>query len=203
MALAAEPDAGGARPEARAASSLTLVERTRTDLRQGSLYSAAGYLRPGARGRRVALQVRRAGAWRTVDRDRTARAGRFHVAWRPDAGRYKLRLRFGGDDTRLPASRRLSGPLAVYRPGHASWYGPGLYGNRLACGGRLTPGTVGVANKHLPCGTRVTFRYRGHTATIPVVDRGPYVGGREWDLTAAAKRKLRFGSTGTVWAAHP
>jgi rare lipoprotein A len=33
-----------------------------------------------------------------------------------------------------------------------------------------------------------------------VIDRGPYVGAREWDLTAATKRRLRFGSTGTVWA---
>ena len=77
---------------------------------------------------------------------------------------------------------------------------PGLYGNRLACGGTAHAlARVGVANKSLPCGTRVTFRYRGRSVTVRVVDRGPYVGGREWDLTAATKRKLRFGSTGTVW----
>jgi rare lipoprotein A len=33
---------------------------------------------------------------------------------------------------------------------------------------------------------------------VPVVDRGPYVAGREFDLTAATKQKLGFGSTGTV-----
>jgi rare lipoprotein A (peptidoglycan hydrolase) len=33
-----------------------------------------------------------------------------------------------------------------------------------------------------------------------VIDRGPFVGGREWDLTPATKAKLGFGSTGTVWS---
>ncbi|MBA3300592.1 MAG: septal ring lytic transglycosylase RlpA family lipoprotein, partial [Thermoleophilaceae bacterium] len=35
--------------------------------------------------------------------------------------------------------------------------------------------------------------------TVRGVDRGPYAGNREFDLTAATKRKLGFGSTGTVW----
>ena len=34
--------------------------------------------------------------------------------------------------------------------------------------------------------------------TAQVVDRGPYAGNREFDLTAATKNKLGFGSTGTV-----
>ncbi len=58
---------------------------------------------------------------------------------------------------------------------------------------------MGVANKSLPCGTKVTFRYRGtDRATVPVIDRGPFAGNREWDLTAATKAKLGFGSTGIV-----
>ena len=57
-----------------------------------------------------------------------------------------------------------------------------------------------MAHKRLPCGTRVTFRYRGRSVTVRVIDRGPYVGGREWDLTAATKARLGFGSTGTVWS---
>ena len=44
----------------------------------------------------------------------------------------------------------------------------------------------------------VTFRYRGKTARVPVIDRGPFAGNREWDLTAATKAKLGFGSTGVV-----
>ena len=98
------------------------------------------------------------------------------------------------------AGAKLLAPVYSYRAGRASWYGPGLYGNHLGCGGTLSPGTLGVAHKYLPCGTKVTFRYRGRSATVPVVDRGPFVAGREWDLTAATKQKLGFGSTGTVWS---
>jgi rare lipoprotein A len=111
-------------------------------------------------------------------------------------------VRFRGDDRNAAVSRTLRGKTYVLRPGHASWYGPGLYGNKLGCGGTLKTSTVGVANKSLPCGTKVVFRYKGRTATLPVIDRGPYVGGREWDLTAGAKRKLGFGSTGTVWTSR-
>jgi hypothetical protein len=67
-----------------------------------------------------------------------------------------------------------------------SWYGPGFYGNNGACG--LVPGgiqkdTVGVAHKTLPCGTRVAFRYNGVIVIARVIDRGPYVSGRIWDMT--------------------
>ena len=84
----------------------------------------------------------------------------------------------------------------------ASYYGPGLYGNKLACGGRLQPGTIGVANKTLPCGTKITLHHGSRTLNVKVIDRGPYVAGREFDLTAATKQRLGFGSTGTVWVAQ-
>ena len=67
-----------------------------------------------------------------------------------------------------------------------SWYGPGFYGHGGACGmmpGGMTKDTVGVAHRTLPCGTKVTFRYHGRTVTTRVVDRGPYVSGRTWDMT--------------------
>ena len=101
-------------------------------------------------------------------------------------------------------NRRAKGSVSVarrvtaYRAAHASWYGPGFYGNRTACGQTLAPGMLGVANKSLPCGTKVKFRYRGRTVTAPVIDRGPYAAGREWDLTAATKQRLGFPDTGTL-----
>jgi Lytic transglycolase len=69
-----------------------------------------------------------------------------------------------------------------------SWYGPGFYGQHTACGEILTQTLRGVANRTLPCGTLVTFRNpkNGLTITVPVVDRGPYVAGRQWDLTHGA-----------------
>jgi rare lipoprotein A len=91
------------------------------------------------------------------------------------------------------------GRLDVYRRSFASYYQPGdAGGGALACGGRLSWGTQGVAHKTLPCGTKVTFKLGNREVRVPVIDRGPYVGGREWDLTVATKRKLGFGSTGTV-----
>src|SRR5438270_4408035 len=67
----------------------------------------------------------------------------------------------------------------------ASWYGPGFYGNRTACGQTYTPEIVGVAHRTLPCGTLVVLEYRGHTMTVPVIDRGPYIAGRTLDLSHA------------------
>ena len=127
-------------------------------------------------------------------RTRANRKGRFSVAWRASrTGRFRPSVKVGG--TKLAAAGSDRGRrVTVYRPASASWYGPGLYGNRMACGGTLGPGTVGVAHKTLPCGTKVHLRYGKRTVTAPVVDRGPFAGNREFDLTAATKSKLGFGS---------
>ena len=83
----------------------------------------------------------------------------------------------------------------------ASYYGPGLYGNGVACGGTLHPGTLGVAHKTLPCGTMVKLRYHGRSVTVPVIDRGPYVAGRDYDLTEATKERLGFPGLGVLLSA--
>lgn len=80
----------------------------------------------------------------------------------------------------------------------ASWYGPGFYGHGLACGGVLEPGTIGVAHRTLPCGTRLLVCFQGRCAAATVVDRGPYVSGRDFDLTGGLAAALRFGGVGTV-----
>lgn len=72
----------------------------------------------------------------------------------------------------------------------ASWYGPGFYGNTTACGQTYTDQIVGVAHKTLPCGTIVKLRYKDKTIQVPVIDRGPYVAGREFDLSKATKDML-------------
>ena len=78
----------------------------------------------------------------------------------------------------------------------ATWYGPGLYGNKTACGEKLTREIVGVAHKTLPCGSKVVLRYRGSYLRTTVIDRGPFANGAQWDLTAAAAKKLDFGDSG-------
>lgn len=101
-------------------------------------------------------------------------------------------------DGSLPAARALvSNPWIL--DSNISWYGPGFYGNNGACG--LVPGgiqkdTVGVAHRTLPCGTRVAFRYNGVTVVAQVIDRGPYVDGRTWDMTHGLCELLNHCFTG-------
>jgi hypothetical protein len=155
-----------------------------------------GHLLPGAAGRSVAVQARRHGHWHTVDTGHTRGGGAFKLAFHPGSvGSASLRLRFAGDGANGASTRR-DGRLNVFRRSLASWYS--LSGGHLACGGTMTSGTLGVANKSLPCGTMVTFRFHGHTVRVPVIDRGPYSGGREWDLSAATAQRLGFGGVGTV-----
>jgi hypothetical protein len=148
----------------------------------------------------VRLAVRASGSkkWRVVSSANVRGGKKFNLKWRGGSpGRYMTRVsvrKFGQS-----ASDR-TGRAFVFRKSYASYYGPGSYGGGLACGGTLSPGTVGVAHKTLPCGTRVTFKVGNRVVTARVIDRGPYVGGRDWDLTTALRNKLGFGDVGTVYA---
>lgn len=88
--------------------------------------------------------------------------------------------------------------FGTWRYGHASWYGPGLWGNKTACGQTLRPATLGVAHKTLPCGTAVKFVYHGRAVVTQVIDRGPYIRGRTWDFTKAVSDTLGFEGVGRV-----
>jgi rare lipoprotein A len=159
--------------------------------------AARGSRSGGPAGRIVALQALGTHGWRTLAHTRTGAHGRFRLRYVPRQTTSELvRLRFAGDAEEIGAHRRL-GRLNVYRLAQASWYGGG---GTLACGGALTSATMGVANKTLPCGTFVTLRYGGRSVRVAVIDRGPYVAGREFDLTQATKQALRFGDTGQVWS---
>ncbi len=128
--------------------------------------------------------------------------GRFRASWSPEvSGSYAVRA-YGAHDAGSRGAVSPARRLTAYRQAGASYYGPGLYGNGVACGGTLMPGTLGVANKTLPCGTKVKLRYRGRTVTVPVIDRGPYVAGRDFDLTEATRERLRFPGVGTVLASR-
>ncbi len=106
----------------------------------------------------------------------------------------KTRISASGVVNRNTA-RRLVGTM---RSSGASWYGPGFYGNRTACGQTLRKGTPGVAHKTLPCGTKVLIGHGGRFVITRVIDRGPYVSGRSWDLTNATRKALKFGGVGNV-----
>ncbi|MBI5104334.1 MAG: hypothetical protein HZB46_04995 [Solirubrobacterales bacterium] len=186
-------------PVATKADASLTVRSVRRHVVKGRSVVVTGVLRPRGAGRAVSLQVRGSnGRYLTVDKDRTDGRGTYRLTWEATrTGSHRLRVHFGGTRELSSAKRRV-GTANVYRRALASWYGPGFWGGHLACGGRLSPGMLGVAHKTLPCGTKVTLRYKGRTARVPVIDRGPYVGAREFDLTAATKARLGFGGTGTV-----
>jgi len=163
----------------------------------GKGLAVRGKVRPS--GRRLVKVVFR-GPDGGVRKLATKANGAFRLRWEPSApGSYAVRT-YGVHDRRTSGSQSPARKLTIYRLAGASYYGPGLYGNGVACGGTLMPGTMGVANKTLPCGTKVKLRYHGRTVTVPVIDRGPYVPGRDYDLTTAVKEKLGFPGVGTVMA---
>lgn len=83
-------------------------------------------------------------------------------------------------------------PFAVIGP--TSSYGPGLYGNKTASGSVLTPQSRGIAHKTLPLGSevRLTDPATKKSVVTKVIDRGPYVGDRQADLTTQTTRDLGF-----------
>lgn len=184
-------------PPARSADSKDTarvkVSERRLNVRAGSRVLVAGRIEPGRAT--VSLQIGRTGRWITLDRARASASGRYVLrdrVRRPMSVRVRVKVRGAA------AGSRSLGRLNVYRYANASWYGPGLFGRRTGCGGRLGYSQLGVAHKTLPCGTKVTLRHRGRSLRVPVIDRGPYVGTREFDLTAATARRLHFRGHGSI-----
>jgi rare lipoprotein A len=166
-----------------------------------------------ARRRVVLVEARQAGGvWWQVARVRADRKGAFSAVWQPNAtGVYELRARIGARPSSsnggvaVPVAvgavgSGAGGTITVYRPAIATWYGPGFFGSTTACGQVLQPDTLGVANRDLPCGTQVQIAYRGRAIVVPVIDRGPYANGADWDLTQAAAQQLGMSGTSRVGA---
>jgi rare lipoprotein A len=102
----------------------------------------------------------------------------------------------GGTTTEPTATpSTTSGSWTVYKA--ATWYGPGFWGKQTACGVTLTPTTLGVAHRKLPCGTQVTFSYAGRSVTATVIDRGPFHKGFAWDLTKKTAKRVGFLAVGS------
>ena len=189
--------AGTLRPIPTGDSSATLPGASRVTPASSSTPTALGAPRVTLGGREVELQRLGRRGWRVLARAATGARGRFVLRYRTHRLLSEsVRIVFAGD-AHDRAVKRDIGRLRSYRLVAASWYGGG---GSLACGGQLTSSTMGVANKTLPCGTLVRLRYGGREVTVPVVDRGPYVTGREFDLTEATKRALGFEGVGEVWS---
>lgn len=90
----------------------------------------------------------------------------------------------------------------AFRPqrGIASYYGPGLHGNRTANGERFNKNAFTAAHRTLPFDTcvRVQNLGNGRQVKVRVNDRGPYAKGRLIDVSEAAARRLGFRDKGVA-----
>ena len=165
------------------------LDLSRRDVMEGGRVVVKGVLRPLVTGRFAELKWKVNGSWRLIDRFRVG-DGRFRTRLgdlRP--GRRPIRVIFRGDSHNHWA--RDGALLRVHDREPATWYGPGFFGNRTACGQRYHRDLVGVAHRTLPCGTIVSALYNGRSLRVPVVDRGPY-GHANWDLTEETAQRLGF-----------
>jgi rare lipoprotein A len=175
------------------AAALRVRRRTREVLGSGTL-AVRGQLLPRSPGRRVVLQARLGARWITLARTRTGPRGRFGLRYHVNtAGQQPLRVHFAGDRNNAATSAS-AGRVVVLHQSLASWYEDG---GSTACGFHAY---YGVANLSLPCGTKVRLSYGGRSVTATVDDRGPYVGGRQWDLNQNTAAALGFGGVGAVWS---
>jgi rare lipoprotein A len=191
---------------AREASTPSAVERVAVDaaLRvtprghdalSGQHLSLSGRLLPELAGRVVKLERRRGSRWTPIASARTGRHGGFTLRFSPAYGTHSLRVRFAGDRANARAVA-FAGTATGFEQSVASWYDDA---GTTGCGFHAT---YGVANKSLPCGTHVTLRYGARTVVATVDDRGPYVGGRTWDLNQNTAAALGFAGVATVWDAY-
>ena len=143
------------------------------------------------------------GTWSPTVRGRVRSNGSFSATWATSqTGRFAVRaivLRHNAPRATPAPSPTLT--VIVYKVSIATTYGPGFYGSKTACGETLTRKTLGTANRTLKCGTRVSVLYHGRSIVVPVIDRGPYANGANWDLTVATAQKLRMNGTAKIGAA--
>ena len=96
----------------------------------------------------------------------------------------------------------LGADRAEARGGLASWYGPQVKGLPTASGEAFDPQGYTAAHKTLPFGTDLLVSYRGRSVAVTVNDRGPYVGGRELDLSRAAARDIGLTRAGVDYVEY-
>lgn len=94
----------------------------------------------------------------------------------------------------------LAEPARADGPAIASWYGPGFHGRTMANGQRFDQRGNTVAHRSLQLGTRVTIANprNGRRVIAVVRDRGPYIRGRDFDLSKGLAQRLRVGRRGVI-----
>ncbi len=139
--------------------------------------------------------------WTPTVKATIAGNGSFKASWHTNhIGRFAMRAVISQSSSANAASTAPMVTVTVYRQAIATQYGPGFYGQRTACGQKLGRNTLGVANRTLKCGEKVALYYRGRTLIVPVIDRGPYANGADWDLTEATGRVMGINGTAKIGA---
>jgi rare lipoprotein A len=77
----------------------------------------------------------------------------------------------------------------------SSWYGPGFHGRLTANGERYNQHALTAAHKTLPFGTRLRVCFQ-RCAIVRVTDRGPFIHGRELDLSKGAADAIGLTDSG-------
>ncbi|CAN5297388.1 hypothetical protein BH18ACT12_BH18ACT12_00490 [soil metagenome] len=109
-----------------------------------------------------------------------------------------LARRDAGGNQNLPAAVVVPGTKNGYYTARAAPYGPTARRSRTACGTPLLKTTEGVAHPVLPCGVRLYVRFHGREVLTQVVDQGPKLPGREFDITKALANRLDLHGTQTI-----
>ena len=185
----------------------------------------AGSVPAADAGQVLEIERRAAGssaAWLSTADATVQSAGAFTVTWQANrAGQFNIKAVLLNPDATVASdndsgatgngaasagagSSSAASPaltITVYRMSRATIYGPGLFGRETACGERLRRSTIGVASRTLKCGTKVSILYDGQSIVVPVIDRGPYANGADWDLTSATAADLGMSGTADVGAA--
>jgi hypothetical protein len=184
------------------ANGMTIAARQSALLR--TAFQVTGSLPAAEAGRTVEIELmgaRTGWSWQPAAQTRVHSDGTYAATWDPNrAGQYAVRA-----VVEQPGAVAATGlptiTVIVYRPAVATLYGPGFYGRRTACGRILRKRTIGVANRTLRCGARVAVYYGGRMLIVPVIDRGPYANGANWDLTMATGKALGMHLTAAIGAA--
>ncbi|MGI8427053.1 MAG: RlpA-like double-psi beta-barrel domain-containing protein [Actinomycetota bacterium] len=92
---------------------------------------------------------------------------------------------------------KLSGTDVTFN-GAASWYGPGFEGCRASSGSTFQSSQMTAASLSLPFGALIKVSSGGKAVVVVITDRGPYIPGRDIDLSKAAAQAIGMGGTGSV-----
>jgi peptidoglycan lytic transglycosylase len=185
------------------ASGPQITVTTRAGTMRRKLARFRGSVSPSAAGRTVTIESLDGATlqWAAITSATVNPDGTYLAKWRTrNAGEFRVRAVLQSASQAVAASASSELAITVHRAATATWYGPGFYGRQTACGIRMTRTLLGVAHRKYKCGTKVAVLYHGRRITVPVVDRGPFRRGTDYDLTAATAQALGFDHTDRLGA---